>query len=106
MIYVLYKFYTTNDIYMVDRPWGPWAKQSVIWPTFMFAAAGLMTSLLAFGALVLLFTKSKRKIVAFSLAYVAVHILFWIIISIVYRVEKTEKDLWGCEYYEVLFAVI
>jgi magnesium-transporting ATPase (P-type) len=95
MIYVLYKFYSTSGIYIEDRPWGPWAKDSVVWPTFMFAAASIITSLIALAALIALCCRSKRKAASFSLIYVAVHIVTWVVVTIVYRVEKTEKDLWG-----------
>ncbi|EXJ64302.1 hypothetical protein A1O7_00638 [Cladophialophora yegresii CBS 114405] len=95
MIYVLYKFYSTRDIFMEDRPWGPWAKDRVVWPTFMFAAASIVTSLIALVALIALCWRSKRRLVFFSLVYVAMDIITWVIVAIVYRVEKTEKDLWG-----------
>ncbi|KAJ9607412.1 hypothetical protein H2200_008485 [Cladophialophora chaetospira] len=95
MIYVLYKFYSTSRLHMEGRPWGPWAKESVIWPTFMFAAISLITSMVAMATLIALCYRSKSKAVNFSLAYVALHVFSWIIVAIVYRVEKTEKDLWG-----------
>lgn len=95
MLYVLYKFYTTNRLFVVGRPWGPWAKGSIIWPTFMFAATSIITSILALVALVSLCRKPHRNTAGFGLAYVVVHITVWIVVSIVYRLEKTERDLWG-----------
>lgn len=95
MLYVLYKFYTTNQLFIVGRPWGPWAKESIIWPTFMFIATSTITCVLALAALVALCRKPHRNTVRFSLAFVVVHIVVWIVVSVVYRVEKTERDLWG-----------
>ena len=93
MIYVLYKFYSTSGLYMVGRPWGPWAKNSVVWPTFMFAAISIVTSFLALVALIALCCRSKRKALTFSLIFVVIHVVSWVIVAIIYRFEKTEKDV-------------
>ncbi|KIW95754.1 uncharacterized protein Z519_02818 [Cladophialophora bantiana CBS 173.52] len=95
MIYTMYKFYTTKDLFVEGRPWGPWAKGSVLWPTFMLAVASITTSLLALTVLVGLWCRRKHNAAFFSLIYAAGHIVAWVIVSVVYRVEKTEKDLWG-----------
>ena len=95
MIYVIYKFYTTRHLAVQGRPWGPWALGSIIWPTLMFAAASIVSSILALVALIALWYRSKRRAAWFSLVFAAVHVIAWIIVSVVYRVEKQEKDLWG-----------
>ncbi|KIW24218.1 uncharacterized protein PV07_09946 [Cladophialophora immunda] len=95
MIYTIYKFYTTKTLFVEGRPWGPWARDSVLWPTFMLAVASIVTSLLALTALVALWCRAKHKAAFFSLLYAAVHIVAWVVVSVLYRVEKTEKDLWG-----------
>ncbi len=93
MIYVLYKFYSTSVLPMEGRPWGPWARKSVVWPTLMFAAMSIITSFLALAALIALCYRSKRKAVTFSLMFVALHVVAWIVVAIIYRVEKTEQDV-------------
>lgn len=95
MIYVTYKHYKTKDLYVEGRAWGPWAKDTKLWPTYLLAGASLATLLMCFGLLVALCCRSKRKTALFSLLGAAVHIVFWVVISILYRVGKTNKDLWG-----------
>ncbi|KIX06281.1 uncharacterized protein Z518_04256 [Rhinocladiella mackenziei CBS 650.93] len=95
MFYVTYRFYKTKDITTEDRPWGPWPQETKLWPTFMLAAASVVTSLLALAFLIALCCRSKRKAAAFSLLYVLVHIVGWVVISALYRIGKSDNDLWG-----------
>lgn len=95
MIYATYKFYKTKDLYVEGRPWGPWARNTELWPSYMLAGASLVTLLLAFALLIALCCRAKRKATFFSLLGALAHIIFWIVISVLYRVGKTEKDLWG-----------
>jgi hypothetical protein len=95
MIYVMFKFNTTKDIPIQNRPWGPWAVESVIWPTVMLLIMSLVSAVLAVVTLVGFCYRTKHRVVKFSLALVVAHIVAWIVVAIIYRVEKTSKDLWG-----------
>ncbi|KAH0844077.1 hypothetical protein AYO21_02167 [Fonsecaea monophora] len=95
MIYTLYKFYATKNLFVTGRPWGPWAMGTILWPTIMLAVASIITSISALVVLCVIWCKAKHKAAYFSLLYALVHIIAWLVVSVVYRVEKTEKDLWG-----------
>ncbi|OAP59130.1 hypothetical protein AYL99_06428 [Fonsecaea erecta] len=95
MIYTIYKLHITKDLFVEGRPWGPWARGSVLWPTFMLFTGSIITSLLALTALVALWCQAEHKAAFFSVLYATVHIVAWVVVSVVYKVEKTEKDLWG-----------
>lgn len=95
MFYVLYKFFETKNVYVPGRPVGPWARNTQLWPTYMLAAGSLVTLVLAVGLLTALVCRSRRKEVVFSIAYSVAHVGSWIVVSAMYRVGKTGKDLWG-----------
>jgi hypothetical protein len=95
MIFTVWKYQKTKNLYVKGRTWGPWAKDTVTWPTYMMAAASIATSLASLVSLVALCRRSKRKAAFFSVIYAIVHIGSWIAVSVVYRVMKTDKDLWG-----------
>jgi hypothetical protein len=95
MFYVTYKFYKTKDYPTPDRPWGPWPKNAKLWPTYMLAAASVVTTLLSIGMLIALCCRAKRKAAFFSILYMLVHVVCWAIVAVLYRVGKTSDDLWG-----------
>jgi hypothetical protein len=95
ILFVLYKFFVTKDIPIEGRPWGPWAKKSVIWPTLMFAMASLVSLVVAVASLVALLHRSRRKASSFNLVFVIIQLVAWFIVIIIYRAEKTQNDLWG-----------
>jgi small-conductance mechanosensitive channel len=95
MFYVTYTFYKTKDYPMPDRPWGPWPKSTKLWPTYMLAAASVVTTLLSLGMLIALCCRAKRKAAFFSILYMLVHVICWAIVAVLYRVGKTGDDLWG-----------
>jgi hypothetical protein len=95
MIYVIFKFNTTKEIPIQNRPWGPWAIESVIWPTVMLLIMSLVSAVLAVVSLLGFCYRTKHRVVKFSLALAVAHIAAWMIVAIIYRAEKTSKDLWG-----------
>lgn len=99
MIYVLIKYYQTKN----DKGAGrntPWSANTVVWPTYMLAAASgvtLVTTIFALFALCCGKAKGnerKSKIWTTVLKY-AIHVISWLIIAVLYRVFKTGDDLWG-----------
>lgn len=95
MIYVTYKYYNTRDIRTPTQTWGPWAKNTVLWPTFMLAVASASTILSSIGQLIGLCCRAKRGGRFFSVLYTVIHVIFWIAVSALYRIFKTDDDLWG-----------
>ena len=95
MIFVTYKFYKTKDLDTPDRPWGPWPKETKLWPTYMLAASSGVTTILALCLLIALCCQAKRKAAFFSILYSVIHVVFWVGISVTYRIAKKKDDLWG-----------
>ena len=95
MIFVTWKFYKTKDHPTPGRAWGPWPKETRLWPTYMLAAASGLTALLSLCLLIAQCCRAKRKAAFFSVLYSLVHIGFWIGISATYRIAKKKDDLWG-----------
>jgi len=94
MCYMMYTFYKTKDDSAYGRS-SPWAKNTKLWPTIMLLAASGVTVLLSFAILVALCCLSKKKKTLFSVLYSLMHIVAWVVVAALYRVGKTEDDLWG-----------
>lgn len=90
MVLVTYKYYKTKDLATPGSTWGPWAKDTKLWPTYMLAASSGVTALLALYVLIALCCRAKRKAAFFSVIYSVVHVACWIGISAIYRIAKKE----------------
>ncbi|KAI4262766.1 MAG: hypothetical protein L6R42_002061 [Xanthoria sp. 1 TBL-2021] len=100
MVYVNLKFYTTRNHIKEGRT--PWPKSGTkVWPSIMLLAATCIT--LCTSTIILFnycynFKKLKQSW-RLTLFLYTVHIASWIVISVVYRVEKglhgNNDDLWG-----------
>lgn len=95
MFYVTYKHYKTKDLTTYGRPEGPWAANTKVWPTYMLAAASIVTSLFSLVSLIALCCRAKRVGKVFGLIYTIAHISSWVAVSATYRIAKTGDDLWG-----------
>lgn len=95
MIYVLYNLLRTRHTPASDYSRSsPWANHTVIWPTYMLLASSTSTFLLCFAMLIAVCCRSKQKS-TFSMLYNVSHVVVWAVVMVLYRVNKTEKDLWG-----------
>ena len=95
MIYVLYKWLRTRHTAASDYSRSsPWANHTVIWPTCMLLASSAVTFFLCFAMLITACCRSKKKS-TFSMLYNLTHVVLWAVVMVLYRVNKTEKDLWG-----------
>lgn len=99
MVYVIIDFATTKDTIRGGR--SPWPKNAKVWPTIMLLIASaftLITSVAILFAYCCCFQRAQASW-RITLAKYAVHIVAWIIISVVYRYEKglhgKNNDLWG-----------
>jgi len=100
MIYVNNTYSTTKDTIREART--PWPSRGTkLWPTIMLSAASGLTLVLS---LVTLFSycccwKRARASWKVTVARYIIHIVGWIIVSGIYRYEKSlhgnENDLWG-----------
>jgi len=100
MIYVNDTFYTTKHTIREGR--NPWPlKGSKVWPSIMLLTASGLTLVLS---LVTLFSycccwKKAKASWKLTVARYVIHIVGWIIVSAIYRYEKSlhgnENDLWG-----------
>ena len=94
MCYMVYKFYKTKDVSAYGRS-SPWARNTKLWPTVMLLASSGITVLLSLAILASLCCLSKNRKAMFSVYYNLIHIGAWVGVSVLYRVGRTEKDLWG-----------
>ena len=95
MIYILYKWLRTRHTPASDYSrTSPWAKNSVVWPTYMLLASSAITFLLCLAMLIAKCCRSRKK-ATFSLVYNVTHVVVWAVVMVLYRLFKTEKDLWG-----------
>jgi hypothetical protein len=105
MIYMVSKLLSTRDhppSYPIQTADGyertsPWAKDSVVWPTYLLLTASGITCFLCVSRLIAdrcgsVAAKYKKM---FSLSYDIFHVVAWVGVSVLYRVFKTERDLWG-----------
>lgn len=95
MIYVTYKFYKTRHIPTPSQSWGPWPRNPVLWPTFMLASAAIITLLVALAHLIAACCRAKHQVTFFSVLYTLINVLAWGVVAALYRIFKTDKDLWG-----------
>jgi hypothetical protein len=99
MMFMTLKYQTTENEFRNGRT--AWPKHPKLWPTFMLlAGAGLTLLLSAVTLLSYCFCFDKaRGSWKLTLVKYAIHILVWIIISTLYRYEKSlhgvNNDLWG-----------
>ena len=99
MVYVIIEFAATKDNIRGGR--SPWPKNAKVWPTIMLLIASaftLVTSAVILFAYCCCFKRAQGSW-KITLAKYAVHIVAWIIISVVYRYERglhgKNNDLWG-----------
>lgn len=99
MVYVIIEFAVTKDNIRGGR--SPWPKSAKLWPTIMLLIASaftLVTSAVILIAYCCCFKRAQGNW-KITLAKYAVHIVAWIIISVVYRYERglhgKNNDLWG-----------
>ena len=99
MVQVLVKYYSTRNLVVAGKD--AWPKNAKVWPTIMLFASALVTLLMAFVVLMFhccAFNKA-RKNWKLQIARYAIHIIGWIIVSFIYRYEKSlhnvNNDLWG-----------
>ena len=99
MVYVIIEFAMTKDKTRGGR--SPWPKNAKVWPTIMLLIASaftLVTSVVILFAYCCCFKRAQSSW-KITLAKHAVHIVAWIIISVVYRYERglhgKNNDLWG-----------
>jgi small-conductance mechanosensitive channel len=95
MIYIVYKYLSTRHTPASDGSRAsPWAHDSITWPTYMLLAASAITLVLCAGLLIAACCRSRKRAM-FSLALSIVQIVVWVVVTILYRVMKVERDLWG-----------
>ena len=99
MLFMVVKYQTTKGEIRGGRT--AWPKQPKLWPTFMLLIGAGLTLLLSCVTLLsycCAFNKARRSWKLTVVKYV-VHIGAWLIISTLYRYEKStqgvENDLWG-----------
>lgn len=99
MVYVIIEYAVTKDHIRGGR--SPWPKNAKVWPTIMLLIASaftLVTSAVILLAYCCCFKRAQGSW-KITLAKYAVHIVAWIIISVVYRYERglhgKNNDLWG-----------
>ena len=99
MVFMVIKYNTTKGIIRDAR--NAWPKNAKLWPTFMLLAGSGLTLLLSLFTLLsycIKFSAARRSWKLTVMKY-TIHILSWVIISTLYRYEKSlhgvNNDLWG-----------
>ena len=99
MVYISAKYQSTKGTIRDDR--NPWPKHPKLWPTIMLLLGSFVTLVMSIGILIsycCCFKRTSRSWKVTLLKY-AVHIIAWIVISVLYRYEKSlhgdNNDLWG-----------
>lgn len=99
MVFMTMKYQTTKGEIRDGR--NAWPRNAKLWPTFMLLAASGFTLMFPLGALLMYcccFNKARTSWKLTVVKYV-IHILGWIIVSALYRYEKSlrgdSNDLWG-----------
>ena len=96
MIYTLSKFFRTAHTPASDYTRSsPWAEHTVLWPSYMLLAASGVTMLLCLGSLLVRCCRWRKAEGGINLLTNAVHVGVWVGVTVLYRVFKKEKDLWG-----------
>lgn len=67
----------------------------MLWPTFMLASAAIITLLVALAQLIAACCRAKHQVTFFSVLYTLINVLAWGVVAALYRIFKTDKDLWG-----------
>ena len=100
MVFVNIKFYTTRGTVKEGR--NPWPKGGTkVWPSFVLLVAAGVTLGISTVILLSYCCKFRRlqQSVKLTFGLYAVHIAVWIVISVIYRYEKSlhgnNDDLWG-----------
>jgi len=99
MIFIIIRYQTTKSTLRNGR--NPWPREPKLWPTFMLLAGAGVTLLLSIATLLayLFCYDMVRRSWKLTIVKYAIHILTWIIISTLYRYEKSlhgnDNDLWG-----------
>lgn len=100
MMYVNIKYYTTKGTIRDGR--NPWPLDGTkLWPSIMLMVASGVTLILSFVLLLSYCCSWKRAQASWKLTVVryVVHITSWVIVSVIYRYEKSlhgnDNDLWG-----------
>ena len=100
MIYVNVKFYTTKGTIRDGR--NPWPLAGTkLWPAIMLLVASGTTLVLSLVVLFNYCCNRRRAQASWKLTVVryVIHILAWIVVSVIYRYEKSlhgnNNDLWG-----------
>jgi hypothetical protein len=100
MVYVVIKFYTTKNDPGAGRS-TPWADSPVLWPTWMLLlASGVTFVVTAFALSAACCAKSKAeggrgKTIWFTVLKYAVHVIVWLAVAALYKIQKKDRDLWG-----------
>ena len=109
MLFMTITYQTTKNEIRNERT--AWPRNPKLWPTFMLLAGAGLTLLLSAATLFsycLCFNKSKRSWKLTIVKYI-IHILAWVVISTLYRYEKSlhgvNNDLWGWTCCEEAAAI-
>jgi hypothetical protein len=95
MSFVISVFIATRHDEALGRP--IWPRSPETWPTYMLLAASLLTMITSILLLLYycLFPKHAAESWKVIVLSYTIHILLWLVVTFLYRLEKGISDLWG-----------
>lgn len=96
MIYMTYAFYSTKNKTASGSKGQvtPWAKETILWPTYLLLGASGV-SVLGAAVILVMLCCNFRKRMAFKLVYYLLQVVLWVTVAVVYRLSKGTRDMWG-----------